>query len=203
MTTDGRLITASAGTLIYGVDNPHIGRIDISVLDPDADLNLVHAWVTARAATFWGLSAHSRDELREIYAYVDSLPSHHAYLVRRDGIPVVLLQTYLPENDPVGDRYLPLPGDVGMHLLLGDRGAPVRRFTSHLGAEIGRFLFTPPHARRIVVEPDVRNDRAIARVRQMGFEFGEEIELEGKTARLAFLTRDRWSQFAHDLAHRV
>ncbi|MHC2998283.1 hypothetical protein OB08_03255 [Microbacterium sp. HJ5] len=178
---------------MHTVDDPALGRIEIAVLDPVADLDIVHAWVTAPGTAFWGLADLPRDELRDLYAYVDGLSTHHAFLVRRDGEPVALLQTYEPENDPLGDAHPTEDGDVGIHFLLAGRGAPVAGFTTRLGAVLAGFVFTPPSVRRILIEPDVRNERALARTRLFGFELGPEVQLPGKVGRLGVLTRERWA----------
>jgi penicillin amidase len=187
-----RLATGPAGARVYSDVDPDLGRIDFSVLDPDRDLDVIHRWVGEPRARFWGLGDLTRDELRDLYAYVDGLQTHHAFLVRRDDLPVVLLQTYEPENDPLGEVYDVEPGDVGLHFLLGDRGAPARGFTTRVGRLISDFLFSSPEAQRVVIEPDVGNERAVARARLMGFELGPQIALPGKTGQLAILTRDRW-----------
>ena len=43
-----------------------------------------------------------------------------------------------------------------------------------------------------MVEPDVRNERALRRLRDSGFVFSAEIDLPDKRARLAFLDRETW-----------
>ncbi len=187
-----RLVTGRAGETVHVIQDPELGEISFDVMDPDADVDVVHDWVSTPGAHFWGLAELPRDELRDLYAYVDGLPSHHAYLVRRDGLPVVLLQTYEPENDPLGEVYVTEPGDVGLHFLLGARGGPARGFTTRIGHLIASFLFSRPEVDRLIIEPDVGNDRALARVRLFGFELGPHVELPGKTGQLAFLTRERW-----------
>lgn len=191
-TSAGRLVTGVAGDVVHTADDSALGRIEVSVLDPVTDLDVIHRWVTAPASRFWGLSELSRQELRDLYAYVDGLPSHHAFLVRRDGLPIVLLQTYEPENDPLGEVYEAQPGDVGIHFLLGDRGSPVRGFTTRVGRILAAFVFAAPGAQRIVIEPDVGNERAVARARLFGFTLGPQVELPDKSGRLAFLTRGDW-----------
>lgn len=188
----GRLMTGRRGAVVYAVDDPALGRIEIAVLDPISDLDVIHRWVTAPSARFWGLGDLTRAELGELYAFVDGLRSHHAFLIRRDGLPIVLLQTYEPENDPLGEVYPAQAGDVGIHFLLGDRGAPVPRFTTRVCDVITAFLFSPPGADRIVIEPDVDNERAVARARMFGFTLGPRVELPGKSGQLAFLTREDW-----------
>jgi hypothetical protein len=61
-------------------------------------------------------------------------------------------------------------------------------------------LLADPGLRRIVVEPDARNEKAIARLLRTGFEPGPEVllpaidlpdvRLPAKRARLAFLRRE-------------
>ncbi|TDN91749.1 GNAT family N-acetyltransferase [Microbacterium sp. BK668] len=193
-----RLLAGERGRTVHVEDDPHLGRIAFTVFDPDADVDLLHEWVTEPRARFWGLADLTRQELAELYAHVDSLPTHHAFLVRRDGEPVALLQTCEPEHDPVGARYPVQAGDVGIHFLLGARGAPVASFTTRLAAAIAGFLFAPPAAQRIVVEPDRANDLAVDRMLRLGFERGPEIDLPGKRAQLAFLTRAHWDARSSD-----
>lgn len=187
-----RLTTGRPGELVHTAHDPALGRIEVFVLDPDAHLDVIHAWVTQPRARFWGLGELSRQELRDLYAYVDGLDTHHAFLIFRDGIPVVLLQTYEPEHDPVGECYPVEPGDVGLHLFIGDRGAPIDAFTTRISRVLGDFLFASPGARRIVVEPDVNNDGALNRMARIGFVPGPVVDLPTKQGRLAFLPRERW-----------
>jgi penicillin G amidase len=66
------------------------------------------------------------------------------------------------------------------------------RLTDLLTEHSLRFVFADPAVYRLVVEPDIANHRAVARMRQLGFVCGPIIDLPEKTAQLAFLTRDRW-----------
>lgn len=192
-----RLASGTAGDVVYRTHDASLGRIDVGVLDPVADLDLLHEWVTRPSSRFWGLGGLSREELRDLYLFVDALPSHHAFLVRRDELPIVLLQTYEPENDPLGEVYDAQPGDVGIHFFLGDRGTPLPGFSSHVAAALMDFLFDSPGAERIVIEPDVENERAVRRAVLSGFELGPEVQLPAKTGQLAFLTRERWERLRH------
>ncbi|WP_277208462.1 GNAT family N-acetyltransferase [Isoptericola croceus] len=166
-------------------------RLSVHVLDPVADLDVLHAWVTGPHAGFFGLGDLAPEELRATYEFVESLPTHHAYLLRADGEAVALVQLYHPQDDPVAAAYEPLPGDVGVHFFkCGDAvGWEV------LGPALLGFVFSRPAVERIVVEPDVRNRPALARMVALGFEPAGEVHFESphgpKDAMLAFLTRDR------------
>ncbi|MGC4892386.1 GNAT family N-acetyltransferase [Micromonospora sp. DT31] len=171
---------------------PDLGELALAPVRPDEHAGLLHDWVTRPRNVFWGMGSHTLDQVREIYAFLDGLDTHHAYLVMLDGEPVGLFQTYQPEADPVGERYPVGPGDVGMHLLLD----PPRRYPGSLTGAVFpalvRFLLRDPAARRVVAEPDVRNEAMLRRLRIEGFTFGDEIDMPGKRARLAFLTRERF-----------
>ncbi|CAM5557409.1 hypothetical protein SALBM217S_09292 [Streptomyces griseoloalbus] len=98
------------------------GAVRVLPLDPAADAPLLHRWVSEERAVFWGMNGLTEQQVHEIYAHMDTLDTHHAYLVVKDGDPAALLQTYEPEADRVGECYPVEPGDIGMHLLL----APAR-----------------------------------------------------------------------------
>ncbi|MFF3030784.1 GNAT family N-acetyltransferase [Streptomyces rubiginosohelvolus] len=167
------------------------GTVRLVPVDPAADAGLLHGWVTEERARFWGMADHTREQVCEIYEFVDSLPTHHAYLALRDGVPAALFQTYEPDADPVGECYDVEPGDFGVHLLIApaEGEGAVRGYTDALLTAFIAFVFSDPAQVRVVVEPDARNEKAIARMVRMGFELGPEIRKPEKTARLAFLTR--------------
>lgn len=156
-------------------------------VDPAGDLDLLHAWVTQERAEFWGMTDHTREEVGEVYAFLDSLETHHAYLVLRDTEPVAIFQTYEPEHDPLGEHYDVQPGDLGIHLFVA-AGERVPGFTGELACFLLTWTLSDPAVRRIVVEPDVRNVRSVARFARQGFEPGPIVDLGHKTAQLAFLT---------------
>ncbi|GAA2837936.1 GNAT family N-acetyltransferase [Kitasatospora paracochleata] len=176
---------------VYRRAVPGFGEVRIRPLDPAGDADLLHGWVTQERARYWGMLDHSREDVREIYEYVDSLTTHHAFLVLRDGTPVALFQTYRPEHDPVGDCYPVQDGDHGVHLLVGPAADGAEHgFTEALVAVFVDFVLTDPAHRRLVAEPDARNDKAVARLLHSGFELGPEIDKPEKRARLVFLRRE-------------
>ncbi|MEU5594024.1 GNAT family N-acetyltransferase [Streptomyces sp. NPDC020298] len=177
------------------------GTVRVLPLDPHADAGTVHAWVREERAVFWGMTGLTRDQVAEIYAHMDTLDTHHAFLVVKDGAPAGLLQTYEPEADRVGECYDVRPGDIGLHLLLAPAGPGGARpgWSSHLLTAVTAYALRDPDRRRIVVDPDVANEKAIARFLKQGFEAGEavvlpeidipDVYLPQKRAQLAFLRR--------------
>ncbi|MFE3470933.1 GNAT family N-acetyltransferase [Streptomyces bacillaris] len=192
-TTPGSAATVPAlRPAVYEQKVEGFGAVRLVPVDPAADEELLHGWVTQERARFWGMADHTAEQVREIYEFVDSLPTHHAYLVLRDGVPAALFQTYEPDADPVGECYDVRPGDFGIHLLIApaEGEEAVKGYTDSLLTAFVGYVFSDPAHLRVVVEPDARNEKALARMVRVGFELGPEIRKPEKTARLAFLTRE-------------
>jgi len=179
------------------------GIVRILPLDAKGDAEVVHGWVSEERASFWGMNDLTRDQVADVYLHMDTLDTHHAFLLVKDGTPVALLQTYEPEADRVSECYEVEPGDIGVHLLLAPTtatGGARPGWTAGLVAAITAYVFRTLDRRRIVVDPDVRNEKAIARFAKQGFQTGPavvlpevdlpEVYLPEKRARLAFLRRE-------------
>ncbi|WP_432178764.1 GNAT family N-acetyltransferase [Streptomyces sp. NBC_00063] len=176
------------------------GTVRVAPVDPAADLDVIHGWVREERARFWGMEGASREQVRETYEHLDSLTTHHAHLVRLDGEPVALFQTYEPEADRVSECYEVEDGDIGVHFLIAPAtGGAVRGFTGALMTVLVAYALEGHGKRRIVVEPDARNTKAVALLERAGFALGPEIVLPEidlpevflpeKRARIAFLER--------------
>lgn len=179
-------------TAVHTREAPGFGTVRLVPVDPERDIDLLYGWVTEERARFWGMREADRARVHEIYAYLDSLDTHHAYLAYLDDRPTALFQTYRPEADPIGDFYDVRPGDTGIHLMMGpaEPGTPPR--TGYTAAVLSAFLdfvLSDPACLRIVAEPDARNARAVQRLRRAGFTLGPAVELPDKPAQFVFLER--------------
>ncbi|MBL3665195.1 acetyltransferase [Streptomyces sp. M2CJ-2] len=178
------------------------GSLRVLPLDPSADAPLLHRWVSGQRAVFWGMNGLTERQVADIYAHMDTLDTHHAYLLVKDGEPAALFQTYEPEADRVGECYPVEPGDIGLHLLLAPAapGGARSGWTAALIAAVVGFVLLGPARERVVVDPDVANEKAIARFLRQGFTAGPavvlpeidlpDVYLPEKRAQLAFLTRE-------------
>ncbi|MBK3569666.1 GNAT family N-acetyltransferase, partial [Streptomyces sp. MBT62] len=178
------------------------GTVRVLPLDPAADAEVIHRWVSEERAAFWGMNGLTQAQVAEIYAHMDTLDTHHAHLVLRDDEPVALLQTYEPTADRVGDCYAVAPGDIGIHLLLAPAGPEGARpgWSAALMGVLAGYVLLGLDRRRIVVDPDVRNEKAVARFLRQGFVTGPrvvlpeidipDVFLPEKHAQLAFLPRE-------------
>ncbi|MEU9067370.1 GNAT family N-acetyltransferase [Streptomyces sp. NPDC048109] len=178
------------------------GTVRVLPLDPAEDTARVHGWVSEERAAFWGMNGLTRDQVAAVYAHMDTLDTHHAFLVVKDGEPVALLQTYDPAADRVSECYDAEPGDIGVHLLLAPAGAEGARpgWTAALSGALMTYVLLGLARTRIVVDPDVANEKAIARFLKQGFTAGPavalpevdlpDVYLPEKKAQLAFLRRE-------------
>lgn len=167
-------------------------------LDVDAHAPLLHAWVTHPRSSFWMMQDASLDDVVTAYREIDAHPHHHAWLGRVDGEPAFLAETYDPQRSvEVGLAGLPelRPGDLGMHVLVAPGGAdeaPVPGFTRRVFAAVMEHCFADPAVQRVVVEPDVRNERIAVLNEEAGFVVERVVDLPGKQAALSTCTRADW-----------
>ncbi|WP_395244978.1 GNAT family N-acetyltransferase [Agromyces sp. MMS24-K17] len=166
------------------------GHLSIVPIDPVRHAALVQGWLADPHAAFWQMGDLSVDEVRDYLHVVVADPDQDSWLGYRDGVPAFLVETYDPARVLLADVHDAEPGDLGMHLLVSPPGpAPVRGFTSAVMATVVRFCFDGLDARRIVVEPDVRNAAIARKNAEVGFRIVGEVELPGKRASLAVLER--------------
>lgn len=159
------------------------------LVDPATDIDLLYRWVSEDRAVFWGMTDHTRDEVAEIYGYIDEQEHLAAYLIVHEDVPAALYQTYDPFVDEIGDYYDRLPGDRGMHFFMAPDKKPLS--TEVIGFCVAQEL-SDPAVSRLVAEPDARNVRAVRLVCKAGFSLGPQVDLPHKPAQFAFLTREAY-----------
>jgi hypothetical protein len=159
-------------------------------IDLDADVPHLHRWFGMEYAGFWGMQHKTEREVRDTYATLVRSGHAMAYTGLWHDEPAFLVECYDPAHDPLGQHYSVMPGDVGMHFFVGPPRMPQRGHTRRVFRVLMRFIFERLHARRVVVEPDVRNDKVHVLNREMGFAYRGTVQLPEKLAALAFCTRE-------------
>jgi RimJ/RimL family protein N-acetyltransferase len=164
--------------------------LQIRALDLDADIPLMKRWFAMDYASFWGMQHKTEREVRDVYAALVHSGHAMAYtgLVREQA--AFLVECYDPAHDELGRHYPVRAGDVGMHFFVGPPTALMRGFTRSVFRALMRFIFDRLDARRVVVEPDARNDKVHVLNREMGFAYQGHVRLTEKLAALAFCTRE-------------
>jgi RimJ/RimL family protein N-acetyltransferase len=161
-------------------------------VDSDAEIEMLHRWVTHPKAAFWLMQDYSWDEVREEYRRIALHPHHEAFVGLVDGEPAFLAERYDPRHVELVGLYEPQDGDVGMHFLCAPADTPVHGFTRAVITAVLAWIFSDPDALRVVVEPDVRNTAVQALNAAVGFEVVSVIAKPEKTALLSVST---WHDF--------
>lgn len=164
-------------------------------VDPAADAPMLHGWVQEDRAEFWGMQEHTLEDVRDTYAWINEQPHLTADVVLLDEEPLALVQTYDPAVDEIGQHYDRQRGDLGIHFFVRPGGRPAGSLEALFGF-LADELFADPEVQRIVMEPDVRNEKSIALVHRLADELGPVVELPHpvpglppKTAQFAFIRR--------------
>lgn len=168
--------------------------IEIRPTDPRLDAPLVQRWLAHPKSAFWGMQHLGVDEVADYLAAVASDPLQDSWLGSVDGVPAFLAETYDPANVLLVGIHDAVPGDLGMHVLIAPAEGHARHgLTDAVFAAVMRWCFEHLGAERVVVEPDVRNDRIAAKNARAGFRVLGEVEIpEGghvKRANLSVCTR--------------
>lgn len=177
--------------------------VTIEPLDIEQNLGLVHAWVTHPRSAFWQMQGASLADVAAEYRMIAEDPHHHAWLGRVDGAPAFLAETYDPFRSELADLPELRPGDLGMHVLVAPTDRPVHGFTRVVFGAVLDHCFADPATRRVVVEPDARNDRIRALNREFGFRELRTITLPTKEAMLSVRDRGPVDHLSPDLLARA
>lgn len=181
----------SANDVVFSKPVPRVGNFHLRALRIPQDMAVVHDWVNRAYAKYWGMVGHSVAEVES--AYVEIARHAQVFLGFHNDKPAFLLERYCAMQDPVGRHYDVQPGDYGMHILVAPAQRRISNFTWHVFTAVMDFMFSDAAVERVVVEPDVRNEKIHVLNKRAGFEYQKIIELPRKTAHLAFCTRDQYA----------
>lgn len=168
--------------------DPALGTFAIRPLDPFADAELLHAWVTHPKAAFWMMQDATLTDVEREYVRITAHEHHQAFLGLHEGRPAFLMERYDPARLELVGLYDAQPGDVGMHFLVAPTDTPLRGFTRAVITTVMAALFADPATERVVVEPDVRNTAVHALNEAVGFVPEGPVTKPEKEALLSFCT---------------
>ncbi|MFG2624714.1 GNAT family N-acetyltransferase [Streptomyces sp. NPDC048473] len=169
-----------------------LGTFTTRPLDPLADAELVHGWVTHPKASFWLMGDAKLQDVEREYMAIAAHPHHDAFIGLHNGEPAFLMERYDPTEVELKGLHEAEPGDIGMHFLVAPTDTPLHGFTLGVITAVMEALFADPSVRRVVVEPDVRNSAVHALNKAVGFEVLGEIAKPEKNALLSACTREQF-----------
>lgn len=159
--------------------------------DSTDTLRTLHAWLDHPGSSYWGMQGSTPVQVERFLVDWSSGPHRRVLIVRIDDLRVGLAVFYDPAEVELDGRYPHEPGDLGMHLLVAPTRTPVPGTTAAVMGAICEAAFAIPMiggspARRMVVEPDIRNTAVHRLNARAGFREAGPVDLPDKTALLFF-----------------
>lgn len=158
------------------------------------DAPLIHRWVTQDYARFWGMQQDTLAQVAQFYQQLTASDPNAAIIGLCNDEPVFLMEFYRAEQDEVGKHYPARPDDYGMHILIAPADKPLPQFSWQVFSTVMDYMFSLPQVKRVVVEPDVRNEKIHRLNKRAGFRYQHTIDMGHKTAWLAFCQREDYQQ---------
>lgn len=177
---------------LFTTDRP-AGKFTVRPMRTE-DAALIHSWVTQDYARFWGMQNDSLEQVGAFYQQLMAKNPQAALIGCCNDQPVFLMEFYRASEDEVGKFYDALPDDYGMHILIAPANNPVRQFSWQVFTVVMDYMFSQPQVSRVVVEPDVRNNKIHPLNKRAGFRYQHTIDMGHKTAWLAFCQREDYQQ---------
>ncbi len=158
-------------------------------VDLALDTDIIHDWMNRdHVSEFWNMGWPKE----KIYDYLKSCQekdNFDCYIAFIDDEPMGYFELYHPHTDPVGKTFDVQDGDLGLHVLIGEKKFQ-RRYIIRISTMMMRLVFSHhPDAERIVGEPDVENTQIHGVMKFVGFRFDRNVTLPDKTGALHFLNR--------------
>ncbi|ARE76415.1 GNAT family N-acetyltransferase [Streptomyces sp. Sge12] len=179
----------STTELLFSRTDKELGSFAVRPLDPFADAELLHGWVTHPKASFWMMQDASLPDVEREYMRIAAHEHHQAFIGLHEGRPAFLMETYDPSELELVGLYDAVPGDVGMHFLVAPSDTPLHGFTRAVITTVMAAIFADPATERVVVEPDVANTAVHALNEAVGFVPERQVTKPEKEALLSFCTR--------------
>ncbi|WP_233515414.1 GNAT family N-acetyltransferase [Marinitenerispora sediminis] len=187
--------TTAAGTdgAVFTRTDDRLGEFALRLVDPAADAELLHRWLTHPKSVFWQMQEAEVADVERQFRETAASEHTDAFLGLHGGRPAFLVERYDPAHSELRGRYRALPGDVGMHFLVAPTDTPLHGFTRAVITTVMELLFADPAVRRVVVEPDVRNHPVHSLNAAVGFRVVGTLALSGKDAYLSTCTREQYA----------
>lgn len=182
------------------MNTPNLAPLIFKRFSLDEDLALFHSWLTQPYAKYWGMTDKAIEEIKA--EYQELLTDGHTecyfgYMGNSsedasENAPVCFMETYDPNQSPLTHHTSIEAGDVGFHILLAPNETPIKGFGKHVFGQSLKFLFDEKKAQRILVEPDINNEKIHKLNREFGFHHQKRIQLDNKVAYLGICDKTQF-----------
>lgn len=175
--------------IVFVKEIQDFGKLSLRPLDLEFDSVLIHRWVIQPYAQYWGMQEYTLMDVKSTYEAIVTTGHHKVFIGSYNNTPAFLMEFYEASKDRISDYYDVKEGDYGMHILVAPVEKRIPNFTWHVFATVLDYFFSQEVVERIVVEPDVHNEKIHKLNKKAGFCYDKEIELPEKLAALAFCKR--------------
>ncbi|NIG56237.1 GNAT family N-acetyltransferase [Chitinophaga sp. Cy-1792] len=165
----------------------------LRALQMEQDIPIIHDWVNREYARYWQMQHTSTEDVKAVYTAITQTKGTQVLMGFYAGHPAFLLECYWVNEDPLSNYYDAMPGDLGFHILVAPAEKPIHNFTWNVFSVIIEYMLSEPAVHRLVVEPDVRNEKIHILNKRAGFEYQKIISLPQKDAYLGFCTREQYN----------
>jgi len=179
---------------IFSKKIPNLSEFIIKPLELNIHAKFIHEWVNRDYARFWQMQGTSLEQVIAAYQKLQHLNDYQIYFGYFNEEPIFLLECYHPRNTVLAEKYQVEESDYGMHILIAPPERKIKSFTSYVFITVMEFIFCDKNIQRVVVEPDIRNEKIHTLNKKMGFVYEKKIILPEKEAYLAFCTREQFQK---------
>lgn len=163
-------------------------------VDLSRDLGRLHRWLNEPHVLPYWTQDDPLPEVRDTISERAANEDQSLYIGHVDHVPMSYWESYWAAADGISEYYDADPADQGIHLLIGPPEYLGQGYATPLLKRMTAFQFRHDETRRVVTEPDVRNETAIHVFENCGFEARREVEMEAKDALLMVCTRETFER---------
>jgi len=180
--------------IVYSKPIEGLGEMQLRPLDLKNDMAIIHSWVTQPYAQYWGMQDYTLEQVTNAHKELLARDHYEIFIGVLDGEAIFMMERYKVSEDILSDYYEALESDYGMHILVAPAKKRIPDFTWSVFSTVMDFMFSHPLTQRVVVEPDVRNEKIHKLNKRAGFQYQEDIKLPYKTASLAWCTKNNYQE---------
>lgn len=163
----------------------------------EKDFDRLHGWMNQEhVIPFWNLDK-PRAEYASHLKHFLAKKHQHLLIGEIDGQPMSYWEWYMVSEDLIRHYYDYEKGDQGIHLLIGEKDYLGKGFIYPLMLRLMKRMFEVSETKRIMAEPDIRNEKMIHVFEKCGFRQLKTVDLPDKTAMLLYCQQDvfesRWN----------
>lgn len=170
-------------------------RLNIYPIDLKRDFERLFTWMhQPHVAKFWQLNLPA-DQLLAHFKSALAMPHQKLFILQINNQIIGYAETYYAPDDRLAQFCELQAGDFGIHLLIGEKDAVGKGYSSLIVRGLSDYLFTQHLAKRVLLEPNIEVSALSILERKLGFSNLGNLELPEKVAILYVITHQDFYQY--------